>query len=49
VGNQILETAAELVREIVGSASPSWRAWMPVFVVALLVLGIVVAVSLWAG
>ena len=44
----ILESAAERLREIAASASPSWRAWIPVLVVALIVISIVVAVSFWA-
>jgi hypothetical protein len=49
MGNTILESAAERLREITASASPSWRGWIPVLVVALIVIGIVAAVSFWAG
>ncbi len=49
MAHPILEMAAEVILEISGSLPAPIRAWIPVAVVALLVLGIVIAVSIWAG
>jgi hypothetical protein len=49
MGNTLLDASAEIVRRMIQSTRTGVHAWMPVFVVAVLVIAIAVAVSFWAG
>jgi hypothetical protein len=49
MGNTLLEASAEIFRRMIQSTRTGVQAWMPVFVVAVLVIGIAIAVSFWAG
>jgi hypothetical protein len=49
MGNRRLSASAEISRRTFKSSRSVVHAWMPVFVVAVLVIGIAIAVSFWAG